>query len=100
MDNKNDSGRSIIFTPLFFGGISGACVLGLVILLDEGILVLCGGDLGAFLWTTFHFIFNPIFCLIYVILTVIKILRTEETRYRAIYSILILLAIAYIYIYF
>lgn len=79
------------------GGFSGLLILLIIILFDELVTVQCGGDAGAFLWTTFHFIVNPILCLIYIIVTIFKAIHTRsKTRYF--YPLGIAVAILYIYL--
>ena len=90
------------FNWLTFGGISGALILCFIIVSDEVLSAFYGGDLGAFLWTTFHFILNPVLCFIYIIISVVKGFRIKRKSYRirAVYLLLVLLAISYIYIAF
>ncbi|MEN8135372.1 MAG: hypothetical protein ABFS18_07515 [Thermodesulfobacteriota bacterium] len=80
-----------------FGGISGVLILYAVVLFDELGSVLLGGDSGAFLWTTFHFVINPLLCSIYLILTVLKMINKKD-KYRWFSITGIALALFYLYI--
>ena len=82
------------------GGIVGFMLLAAAIAIDEVASVYLGGNLGAFLWTTFHFILNPILCVIYIVFTIVKGIRARSLKLGIVYLILILLALAYIYIAF
>ena len=79
------------------GGISGILILCAIILVDEFFSVQYGGDCGAFLWTTFHFILNPIFCGIYIVLTGFKWSHSKE-RVRFLYVLGIAVALFYLYV--
>ena len=57
---------------LHVGGWFGAAILIVVFLLSEFIPVWIGGDLGGFLYVTFHFILVPLLSICVVVLTVIK----------------------------
>jgi hypothetical protein len=83
-----------------FGGFSGFFILIFLIAVDEVASVLCGGNLGSFLWTTFHFILNPIFCFVYIIMTIVKGIHIKESKEKYFYPLLILLALGYLYIAF
>lgn len=80
-----------------FGGISGILILCAVIFVDEFIAVQYGGDTGALLWTTFHFVINPLFCAIYIVLTVLKWIHSKE-KIRFLYPLGIALALFYLYV--
>lgn len=80
-----------------FGGISGILILSAIIIADELGAVQYGGDTGALLWTTFHFVINPLFCVIYIILTVLKGIHTKE-KIRLFYPLGIAVALFYLYI--
>lgn len=78
------------------GGISGIIILVSIILISELGAVQYGGDTGAFLWTTFHFVINPILSVAYIVLTITKWIRVKE-KARYLYTLGIAVALMYIY---
>jgi hypothetical protein len=63
---------------LFLRGWIGALALAIVYLATEFALFSIGGDWGAFLYVTFHFILGPIMSLVVLIATLLA-LRTPNT---------------------
>lgn len=66
-------------TVWFLGGWTGLLWLIGIILLTELGGVRLGGDRGAFWWTTFHFIGNPLVCVAYSILTAVKAFQFRKS---------------------
>jgi len=50
----------------------------LIVVVTEFFPIKYCGDLGAFVWTTFHFIVNPISCLIYLLTITIQIYKMKS----------------------
>jgi hypothetical protein len=95
---RRDTPVDCKFVIYFFGGISGGLVLVLCIPLVEILCIKLGGNFGDFLWTTFHFIVNPILCLIYIAITIAKAFRIKKTELIALYFTFMLLALLYIFV--
>ena len=80
-----------------FGGVSGFCVLCILILVSEFGAIIYGGDVGSLLWTTFHFVVNPILCVIYTVITVYKYLSSKR-KVRFLYIACVVVALLYIFV--
>lgn len=82
------------------GGVQYGLILIAVLICSELISVILGGDWGSLLWVTFHFVLNPILCIIYVLLVVIKFSKKNSMFDNLLCIPFILLAIFYLYIAF
>lgn len=59
------------------GGWSGSLILAFLLLVTEIILNIVGGDWGAFMFVTFHFILIPLLSIIVLITTGFKIRKIQ-----------------------
>lgn len=60
-----------------YSGIIGiTALLGWVLLTEIGSSII-GGDLGSFLYVTFHFVANPIICLVVIIMAIWHGIKSE-----------------------
>ena len=69
-----------------------------LILLTELGSVRLGGERGAFWWTTFHFIGNPLACVLYSILTLAKTLRRRPLGAKILHVLPIVVPIGFLYL--
>jgi len=72
-----------------FFGLYAAILFMFWVLASEHFAAFWGGNAGAFLWTTFHFIINPIFGLILSIIIVSAALK-QDRIYWKILSIIVI----------
>jgi len=82
----------------FLGGWSGSLILTFLLLLTEIILNIIGGDQGAFMFVTFHFILIPLLSIIVLVITGIKICKIQERTQKIIILTSIIIPISILYI--
>lgn len=75
--------KHAFLTKEYSGVIGITTLLGWVVLSEIGSNTI-GGDLGSFLYTTFHFIANPIFSLITLIFAIWHGIKTENAFIKTI----------------
>lgn len=83
---------------VIFGGWTGSFILLMVLLLTEIGSYIIGGDWGAFLFVTFHFILIPLFSMFVLCITGIKVYKMQKqlSRIGTFLSVIIPLSILYI----
>ena len=85
-------------TIYILGGWSGSLILAFLLLVTEVSLHFIGGDWGAFLFVTFHFVLLPVMSVIVLLITGFKIYKMQERMQKimTLMSISIPLGILYI----
>jgi len=94
----NTNVRTALAALSTWGGIGGFLVLSAMIVADEAVCVYIGGNIGSFLWVTFHFVVNPIFCALYILLSIAKAVAVRRLKEAITCVILCALALGYIYL--
>jgi lipopolysaccharide export LptBFGC system permease protein LptF len=69
------------------GGWRGLFLLVIFILATELFSSRVGGDTGAFLFVTFHFIISPLFCITHILITLINSTYQKSSGHKLIYLI-------------
>lgn len=90
--------ESPAFTGSPFRAVSVLIGLLLIVFMGELLPVIYGGDLGAFLWTSIHFVLNPLLCLAYIVFAAFQVFHTGSKQRRLLYLSLLVLPILYIYV--
>lgn len=85
-------------TLTLFGGWSGSLILLLVLAVTEMGSYAVGGDWGAFLYVTFHFILIPLFALLVLVATGIKTYRIERQLPRVVNVLAVIVPLTILYI--
>ncbi len=80
------------------GGWSGSAILLLVLVISEMGSHIIGGDWGAFLYVTFHFILIPIFSVIVVGVTGFKVNKMQQQLPRVVSSLAVIIPLSIIYL--
>lgn len=83
---------------VIFGGWSGSFILLLILLLTEVGSYIIGGDWGAFLYVTFHFILIPFLSIFVLGITGIKIYKMHKLLSRVITFIAISIPLSILYV--
>ncbi len=81
-----------------FGGWSGSFILLLVFLITEIGSSIIGGDWGAFLYVTFHFILIPFFGVCVLGITMIKAYKAQKQLPKVVTFLSIVIPLGILYI--
>ena len=79
-------------------GWRGFVILMGFVFCSEAFSLLYGGDFGAFSLVTFHFIINPIYCSVFIFLTLLRSKNFKSKAECLLNLLCIVPAIGYIYI--
>ncbi len=83
---------------LIFGGWSGSLILVLFLLISEIGSGIIGGDWGAFIYVTLHFVLIPFFSIAVLLVTIFKVykLQKQVQKIITVTSVVIPLMILYL----